>query len=222
MKETAFSDRPSVRSDLLTADEVGRLLRLPLSTVYYLAKSGKLPAVRFGRSWRFLRANIERLRGETPFHRVLVIDDDAVARGLVSSALESCDCRVWEAECVEAALQLCLRQRFDILFVDQKMPGRNGIELIRELLGEYSLNQMVVITAHPDISEIADLLELGPIKLLRKPLSVAQLIECVKYIAGTSGVAASSEGRAANRGADESTDQATGPGLKQPEISLVR
>jgi excisionase family DNA binding protein len=38
---------------LLTAQEVAALLRLPLSTVYHLAKTGDLPAVQFGRTWRF-------------------------------------------------------------------------------------------------------------------------------------------------------------------------
>lgn len=207
MKKIALKDSSSASSELLTADEVGRRLRLPLSTVYYLAKTGKLPAVRFGRSWRFPAANIERLGEGIPSLRILVVDDDAVTCDLVFSALEPCGCKVWEAGSVDQALQLCRRQRFDILFVDLKMPGRDGSELIRELLDKYSLNQMVVITAYPDISHAGDLLELGPITLLRKPLSVAQLIECVKNMTGTQLVGTSADSRSASRGTNESADQ---------------
>jgi excisionase family DNA binding protein len=124
MQNKSLSNNPSDPSDLLTADEVGRRLRLPLSTVYYLAKTKQLPAIRFGRSWRFTAANIERLRGASASPRVLVVDDDAVTRVLVSSGLEPCGCQVWEAGSVEQALQICRGQKFDVLFVDPTFDTR--------------------------------------------------------------------------------------------------
>jgi excisionase family DNA binding protein len=45
----------------MTASEVAELLQLPVSTVYYLARRGDLPAARFGRAYRFLRPRIEEL-----------------------------------------------------------------------------------------------------------------------------------------------------------------
>lgn len=168
--------------ELLLAEEVARRLRLPLSTVYHLAKKGELPAVRFGRSWRFPATGIQRLLAGPPGRRVLVVDDDAVTRSLVTGALEPEGYQVWEAEGVDQALELCRTQRFDAFFIDLKMPGRGGIELIRILLGRYSLGQMVVITGYPDLSEAAELLELGPLTLLRKPLAVNPLKDCIKRI----------------------------------------
>lgn len=54
--------RPGLtRGDVMTAGEVAELLQLPVSTVYYLARQGSLPASRFGRTWRFLRPRIEEL-----------------------------------------------------------------------------------------------------------------------------------------------------------------
>ena len=52
------------RDEVMTAPEVAELLHLPVSTVYYLARRGDLPASRFGRTWRFLRPRIERLLEE--------------------------------------------------------------------------------------------------------------------------------------------------------------
>jgi excisionase family DNA binding protein len=52
---------PLTRDEVMTASEVAELLHLPVSTVYYLARRGELPASRFGRAWRFLRPRIERL-----------------------------------------------------------------------------------------------------------------------------------------------------------------
>jgi excisionase family DNA binding protein len=52
---------PLPRSAVMTAGEVAELLRLPLSTVYELARKGELPPTRFGRTWRFLRTRIEEM-----------------------------------------------------------------------------------------------------------------------------------------------------------------
>ncbi len=55
--------QPLTRSEVMTAGEVAELLRLPVSTVYELARKGELPATRFGRTWRFLRTRIEEMLG---------------------------------------------------------------------------------------------------------------------------------------------------------------
>lgn len=49
------------RDEVMTACEVAELLHLPVSTVYYLARRGEIPACRLGRAWRFLRPKIEQM-----------------------------------------------------------------------------------------------------------------------------------------------------------------
>jgi excisionase family DNA binding protein len=51
------------RDEVMTAGEVAELLGMPVSTVYYLARRGELPARRLGRTWRFLRPRLEELLG---------------------------------------------------------------------------------------------------------------------------------------------------------------
>lgn len=43
---------------VLSVKEVSELLRIPVSTIYDLAKKGKLPGTKFGRHWRFLEDDI--------------------------------------------------------------------------------------------------------------------------------------------------------------------
>lgn len=57
--QLAFRIQPLTRADVLTARDVGDLLRLPTSTVYELARRGLIPAHRIGRAWRFIRQEIE-------------------------------------------------------------------------------------------------------------------------------------------------------------------
>jgi excisionase family DNA binding protein len=45
----------------MTAREVAELLKMPVSTIYQLARRAELPASRLGRTWRFLRPRLEEL-----------------------------------------------------------------------------------------------------------------------------------------------------------------
>lgn len=61
-----ISQEPATRSGLtrdevMTAREVSELLKMPVSTIYQLARRGELPASRLGRTWRFLRPRLEEL-----------------------------------------------------------------------------------------------------------------------------------------------------------------
>lgn len=50
------------RDEVMTAREVAGLLKMPVSTIYQLARRGELPARRLGRTWR-LRPRLEQLLG---------------------------------------------------------------------------------------------------------------------------------------------------------------
>lgn len=175
----------AVPPEFLTAEEVRTRLRLPLSTVYHLAKTGYLPAIQLGRTWRFPAREIDELTGRKPATaRILVVDDDAVTRELVTGLLRPRGHVLVEAGDAEAGLAAARRQRFDLLFIDFKLPGRDGSKLVQELAGEYSLSQIVMITAFPDLVQMNKLFELGALTLLRKPLEAGQLLECVARILG--------------------------------------
>ncbi len=63
---TPSSSPPQVgltRDQVMTAGEVAELLQMPVSTVYYLARRGEIPARRLGRTWRFLRPRLEEMLG---------------------------------------------------------------------------------------------------------------------------------------------------------------
>ena len=51
--------RGLTRDEVMTAREAAELLKMPVSTIYQLARSGELPASRLGRTWRFLWPRLE-------------------------------------------------------------------------------------------------------------------------------------------------------------------
>ncbi len=54
-------NRGLTRDEVMTPREVAELLGIPVSTVYYLARQGQLPHTRLGRTYRFLRPQLEAL-----------------------------------------------------------------------------------------------------------------------------------------------------------------
>jgi excisionase family DNA binding protein len=61
---SSFAPVPGLtRDEVMTAREVSDLLKLPVSTVYQLARRGELPASRLDRARRFLRPRLEELLG---------------------------------------------------------------------------------------------------------------------------------------------------------------
>jgi excisionase family DNA binding protein len=59
--DAAVRSSALTRDEVMTASEVADLLKMPVSTIYELARRGELPARRLGRTWRFLRPRLEEL-----------------------------------------------------------------------------------------------------------------------------------------------------------------
>jgi excisionase family DNA binding protein len=53
---------PAAEPDTLTVPEVAGWLRVPVATIYQLARTGRLPAVKIGKHWRFSRRELEAWR----------------------------------------------------------------------------------------------------------------------------------------------------------------
>jgi len=48
-------------NDILNIKEVAKYLRMPVSTIYKLAQNGKIPGVKMGKHWRFLKKDLQNL-----------------------------------------------------------------------------------------------------------------------------------------------------------------
>jgi excisionase family DNA binding protein len=180
-------------------------LRLPLSTVYHLAKSGTLPAFQLGRSWRFPAREIERLADSGHARlKVLVVDEDGASRTLAADALQPRNCLVTEAASLTEAVTAMRRQRFDLLLLDFQTSGTSTLDVVRELHANCTASRVVIVAAHPDLAAVHDLFDVGALTLLRKPLAPAQLVECVEHVLGARLPGA--RGDAATKEADYGTD----------------
>jgi CheY-like chemotaxis protein len=76
---------------------------------------------------------LDRLVRNTGRKRVLVVDDDDVARYLLSQYLSGCDVEIQEAGGGAAGLQLARELKPDLILLDLSMPDRNGFQVLEDL-----------------------------------------------------------------------------------------
>ena len=184
----------------LTTEEVLEYLQVNLRTVYRLIKAGKIPAVRVGRQWRFRKRDIDawldsqRPRGgsraaaaapaATPARpatgnarpRVLVVDDEASIRDLLSKTLALAEYDVDVAPDGRSALERMRMYPYDLLIADLKMPGMDGLTVIREAKRYKGDLPVIIITGFSTESSAIEAVNLGVAGYLTKPFRVPQVL----------------------------------------------
>jgi len=180
----------------LTTEEVLEYLQVNLRTVYRLIKAGKIPAVRVGRQWRFRKRDIDawldsqRPRGGsrpapaapvrpatgTTRPRVLVVDDEASIRDLLAKTLALAEYDVDVAPDGRTALERMRLYPYDLLIADLKMPGMDGLTVIREAKRYKADLPVIIITGFSTESSAIEAVNLGVAGYLTKPFRVPQVL----------------------------------------------
>jgi excisionase family DNA binding protein len=181
----------------LTTEEVLEYLQVNLRTVYRLIKAGKIPAVRVGRQWRFRKRDIDawfdsqrpRGAGRPPVApaatrpatgaarpRVLVVDDEASIRDLLAKTLALAEYDVDVAPDGRSALERMRLYPYDLLIADLKMPGMDGLTVIREAKRYKADLPVIIITGFSTESSAIEAVNLGVAGYLTKPFRVPQVL----------------------------------------------
>jgi len=181
----------------LTTEEVLEYLQVNLRTVYRLIKAGKIPAVRVGRQWRFRKRDIDawldsqRPRGGGPRPspaaaprpaagttrpRILVVDDEASIRDLLAKTLALAEYDVDVAPDGRSALERMRLYPYDLLIADLKMPGMDGLAVIREAKRYKADLPVIIITGFSTESSAIEAVNLGVAGYLTKPFRVPQVL----------------------------------------------
>lgn len=111
-----------------------------------------------------------------PHAAVLVVDDEPGMRHFLHKALATRAGSVQAAASAEEAEALMARHRFDLLVLDIALPGKSGLQLLKELRGQGNACEVVLITAFADLDTAIEALRAGAGDLLLKPFRVTQLV----------------------------------------------
>ena len=111
---------------------------------------------------------------------VLVVDDHESVRVALGQALER---RGWRAELAENARQALQRLRrggVNVVVADLKMPGMDGIELLKTIRAVAPRTEVVMITAYGTVERAVEAMKLGAVDFVAKPFRRAVLMEAIE------------------------------------------
>jgi DNA-binding NtrC family response regulator len=115
-----------------------------------------------------------------PHASVLVVDDEPGMRHFLEKTLAPRAGQVLAAESAEEAEALLLKHRFDLVILDISLPGKNGIDLLKDLRAQGNLCEVVLITAFADLDTAIEALRAGAGDFLLKPFRVTQVLSAFK------------------------------------------
>jgi DNA-binding NtrC family response regulator len=118
----------------------------------------------------------------TPKGTVLLVDDEEKLLRHLGRALREEGHEVVTATRAAEAQELLAARAFDVLVVDNRMPGKTGLELIRDLAAagpDGERPQMLLMTAHATVESAIEAMRLGAFDYLQKPFEVEELTVAV-------------------------------------------
>lgn len=111
---------------------------------------------------------------------ILVVDDSDETVELIKRNLQPEGYQVYTANSVQSAIKLLCSVNVDLLITDLKMPGENGIELVRHVSENHKGIGILVITGFPSIESAVESIKIGAEEYLVKSFTDKELLNAVE------------------------------------------
>jgi DNA-binding NtrC family response regulator len=108
--------------------------------------------------------------------RVLVVDDDEIVRRSYQRSLATVRCDVEAVACGEDALKAVENRSYDVLLPDLRMPGMDGLAVLKAVKQAAPESEVIVITGYPTLESAKEAVQLGASDYLSKPVGPAEVI----------------------------------------------
>lgn len=125
--------------------------------------------------------------------KVLIVDDAKNIRMLLTKCLELEGYQVKTATNGKDALALFSSERFDLAFLDIKLPELSGTEVLRRIRAQGNDTPVIVITAYPTVKNAVECTKLQSITYLQKPFTADRLRAVLKEVTPPDPLPASSD-----------------------------
>ncbi len=112
--------------------------------------------------------------------RVLVLEDELGFQTLLTEVLGGAGHEVVSAQSGAVALDLAAERPFDLLLVDNRMPGISGLEFLKRFRAIDPHAPVIIMTAYADVPVVVEAMRLGVIDFLVKPFSLDSLLPLVE------------------------------------------
>jgi CheY-like chemotaxis protein len=115
---------------------------------------------------------------------ILVVEDETVMRESLRDWLSDVGYPVEIAEHGEQALKAIGEQDFSILILDMRLPGKNGLEVLKEAKAQKPQLKGIIITAYPSVETAVEAMKIGAVDYLAKPFSLNALETLIQKTLG--------------------------------------
>ncbi|MDD5643497.1 MAG: response regulator [Syntrophales bacterium] len=109
--------------------------------------------------------------------RILIVDDEDDFREAVIKRLRARKLDVEGADSGPQALERLSEQDFDVIVLDVKMPGMDGIETLREIKLKKPLVEVIMLTGHASVESGIQGMQLGAFDYVMKPVALDDLMD---------------------------------------------
>ena len=116
--------------------------------------------------------------------RILVIDDESAIRDSMRMILEYEGCEFLGSATGEEGIALVERESIDLVFLDIKMPGMDGLEVLGRLKGVAEDLPVVMISGHGTVATAVEATKLGAFDFIEKPLATERILLAIRNALG--------------------------------------
>ncbi len=114
--------------------------------------------------------------------KILVIDDEKNILVTIRHALEPKGYEVHTTTTGEEGLRMAAEENFDLLLLDLKLPGIDGVEVLRQLEQRSRRSQVIVISAFGTVTNAVEVMKLGALDFIEKPFAPRELRDAVRNV----------------------------------------
>ena len=111
--------------------------------------------------------------------KVLIVDDERNIRLTLKGALDSIGLEVDAVFQGEEALQKLTEKSYDVMILDLRLPGMDGLAVLRQAAEQSSKTKVIIITAYGTVEAVVEAMELGAVDFLQKPFEPQEVREIV-------------------------------------------
>ncbi|MCJ7682679.1 MAG: response regulator, partial [Desulfobacteraceae bacterium] len=108
--------------------------------------------------------------------RVLLVDDEVEFVDTLAKRMKKRKLKTSNVNSGEDALEFLGQHPTDVVILDVKMPGIDGIQTLREIKQQYHLIEVIMLTGHANVEVAIQGMEIGAFDYLMKPMAIDDLV----------------------------------------------